>query len=90
MPPRLFLTTAIFGLLAGCVSTPDVGPNPVPVAAESLASDASFADANGAWPVDGWWQAMGDAYYAVFSLVVIGAMAGNALLQAQEQCAGQA
>ena len=33
------------------------------------------------------WQAMGDAYYAVFSLVVIGAMAGNALLQAQEQSA---
>lgn len=29
------------------------------------------------------WQAMGDAYYVIFSLLVIGAMAGNALLQAQ-------
>ena len=32
-------------------------------------------------------QAIGDAYYVVFSLVVIGAMAGNALVQAQTQSA---
>ena len=61
MPRRFFLTTAVFGLLAGCVSTPDVGPKPVPVAAESLASSGSFADASGEWPAEGWWQAMGDA-----------------------------
>ena len=61
MPLRLFLTTAFFGLLAGCVSTPDVGPKPVPVTAESLASSASFADATGQWPTEGWWQAYGDA-----------------------------
>lgn len=33
------------------------------------------------------WQALGDAYYVIFSLLVIGAMAGNALLQAQSQSA---
>lgn len=33
------------------------------------------------------WQAMGDAYYVIFSLVVIGAMAGNALVQAQSHSA---
>lgn len=33
------------------------------------------------------WQAVGDAYYVIFSLVVIGAMAGNALLQAQSHSA---
>lgn len=61
MPLRLFLTTALLGLLAGCVSTPDVGPKPVPVAAESLASSSSFADVTGQWPTEGWWQAYGDA-----------------------------
>jgi len=61
MPRRIFLVTAVFGLLAGCVATPDVGPKPVPVAPESLASSASFADAAGAWPVEGWWQGFGDA-----------------------------
>lgn len=61
MLSRFFLTTALFALLAGCVSTPDVGPKPVPVAAESLESRASFTDATGEWPADGWWQAMGDA-----------------------------
>lgn len=61
MLSRFFLSTALLGLLAGCVSTPDTGPRPVPVAAESLESRASFADANGAWPAEGWWQAMGDA-----------------------------
>ncbi|KTE35845.1 MULTISPECIES: efflux transporter outer membrane subunit [unclassified Sphingopyxis] len=61
MLSRFFLSTALLGLLAGCVSTPDVGPKPVPVAAESLDSRASFADASGQWPAEGWWQAMGDA-----------------------------
>ncbi|WP_409574704.1 efflux transporter outer membrane subunit [Sphingopyxis sp. PET50] len=43
------------------MSTPDVGPKPVPVAAGSLESRASFADAAGDWPAEGWWRAMGDA-----------------------------
>lgn len=61
MLSRFFLSTALLGLLAGCVSTPDTGPRPVTVAAESLESRASFADAAGEWPAEGWWQAMGDA-----------------------------
>ena len=58
--PRFIVTiTALLGLLAGCAA-PDLGPRPMPAAPESLASDASFADAAGAWPVEGWWQAWGD------------------------------
>jgi NodT family efflux transporter outer membrane factor (OMF) lipoprotein len=64
MLSRFFLSTALLGLLAGCVSTPDVGSKPVPVAAESLESRAAFADANGSWPAEGWWRAMGDAQLA--------------------------
>lgn len=64
MLSRFFLSTALLGLLAGCVSTPDTGPKPVPVAADSLESRASFADANGSWPAEDWWRAMGDAQLA--------------------------
>jgi len=60
MPRFILTTTALFGLLAGC-SAPDLGPRPVPAAPESLASDASFADAAGVWPVEDWWQAWGDS-----------------------------
>jgi efflux transporter, outer membrane factor (OMF) lipoprotein, NodT family len=60
MPRFILTTTALFGLLAGC-SAPDLGPRPVPAAPESLASGASFADAAGAWPVEGWWQEWGDS-----------------------------
>lgn len=59
MPRFILTTTALLGLLAGCAA-PDLGPKPVPAAPESLASDASFAGAVGAWPVEGWWQAWGD------------------------------
>jgi NodT family efflux transporter outer membrane factor (OMF) lipoprotein len=59
MPRFILSTTALLGLLAGCAA-PDLGPKPVPAAPESLASSASFADASGAWPVEGWWQAWGD------------------------------
>lgn len=61
MPRLIFATTAVFGLLAGCATVPDVGPKPVPVAAESLASRTTFASAEGQWPAGGWWQAFGDA-----------------------------
>ncbi|HMN52616.1 MAG TPA: efflux transporter outer membrane subunit, partial [Sphingopyxis sp.] len=60
LPPPLVLG-AFFGLLSACAAVPDVGPKPVPAAAESLESAASFADAAGAWPVEGWWQGFGDA-----------------------------
>lgn len=61
MPRLIFATTAVFGLLAGCATVPDVGPKPVPAAAESLESRASFAGAEGQWPAEGWWQGFGDA-----------------------------
>ncbi|MBR2174343.1 efflux transporter outer membrane subunit [Sphingopyxis sp.] len=60
MPRTIFLSTAVFGLLAGCASVPDLGPKPVPAAAESLESNATFARAEGAWPAEGWWQGFGD------------------------------
>lgn len=61
MPRLIFTTTAVLGLLAGCAGVPDVGPKPVLLAAESLESRATFADAPGQWPVEGWWQGFGDA-----------------------------
>lgn len=57
----IYLTTAVFGLLAGCAAVPDLGPAPVPAAPESFASAASFADAQGQWPAEGWWHGFGDA-----------------------------
>jgi NodT family efflux transporter outer membrane factor (OMF) lipoprotein len=61
MPRLIFATTAVFGLLAGCATVPEVGPKPIPAAAESLESRASFAGATGQWPSEGWWQGFGDA-----------------------------
>ncbi|KGB52489.1 RND efflux system, outer membrane lipoprotein, NodT precursor [Sphingopyxis sp. LC81] len=61
MPRTIFLSTAVFSLLAGCASVPDLGPRPVPAAAGSLESHATFARAEGAWPAEGWWQGLGDA-----------------------------
>ncbi|WP_332818664.1 efflux transporter outer membrane subunit [Sphingopyxis sp.] len=60
MPRLNFVTIAVFGLLAGCASVPDVGPKPVPVTAESLETTATFAVAQGQWPAEGWWQGFGD------------------------------
>ena len=61
MPRSLFVTTAVFSLLAGCASVPDLGPKPVAAAPESFESATSFAETNGEWPVEGWWQSFGDA-----------------------------
>lgn len=58
---KILPSVLVFGLLSACASVPDLGPKPVPAAAESLESSASFADAAGAWPVEGWWQGFGDA-----------------------------
>lgn len=60
MPNRILPSALVLSLLAGCASVPDLGPRPAPAAAESLESSATFADARGAWPVEGWWQALGD------------------------------
>ncbi|MBK6412042.1 efflux transporter outer membrane subunit [Sphingopyxis sp.] len=61
MPRSIFLTPAVFGLLAGCTNVPDLGPAPVPASATALASGASYTDASGPWPAEGWWQGFGDA-----------------------------
>ncbi len=61
MPYRFLSSAAVFCLLSACASVPDLGQKPIPVAAESLESSASFADQSGAWPVEGWWQSFGDA-----------------------------
>ncbi|AJA07338.1 RND efflux system, outer membrane lipoprotein, NodT [Sphingopyxis fribergensis] len=61
MPRLIFATTAVFGLLAGCATVPDVGPKPVPAAAESLESRTTFVGAEGQWPAEGWWRGFGDA-----------------------------
>ena len=59
--PSPLILGAVFGLLSACATVPDLGPKPVPAAAGSFESAASFADAAGAWPVEGWWQGFGDA-----------------------------
>ncbi|BBB14174.1 efflux transporter outer membrane subunit [Sphingopyxis sp. FD7] len=61
MPRSIFITTAVFSLLAGCASVPDLGPKPAPTAPESLASDVTLAGTGAAWPVEGWWRGFGDA-----------------------------
>jgi len=57
---RLLPSIAVFGLLSACAGVPDLGPKPVPAAAESFATSTSFAETAGAWPVEGWWQGFGD------------------------------
>lgn len=61
MPRLNFVTIAVSSLLAGCAGVPDVGPKPVPAAAESLESSVTFAGTQGQWPAEGWWQGLGDA-----------------------------
>jgi len=61
MKNKILPSALVLSLLSGCASVPDLGPKPAPVAAESLESSASLADAGGAWPIEGWWQGFGDA-----------------------------
>jgi NodT family efflux transporter outer membrane factor (OMF) lipoprotein len=61
MPRHFLLMSAVSGLLAGCASVPALEPQPAMTAAESLATEQSFADARGAWPAEGWWRSFGDA-----------------------------
>lgn len=60
MPNKILPSFLVFSLLSACASVPDLGPKPVPLVAGSLGSSASFADAAGAWPVEGWWQQFRD------------------------------
>lgn len=63
--PRFILAIALSStLLAGCAAAPDLGPKPVPLAPDKLASAASLAGPEGRWPVDGWWQGLGDPQLA--------------------------
>lgn len=61
MPRSIFITTAVFSLLAGCASVPDLGSKPVAAAPESLESGSALAGTRAAWPVEGWWRGFGDA-----------------------------
>ena len=57
--PRLApLALLCLAPLAGCV--PDLGKQPVPRSAATLASATSLPDQAGAWPGQGWWQTYGD------------------------------
>ncbi len=46
--------------LGGCAAVPDLGPKPLPRAADSVAAERSFAGATAQWPRDTWWTAFGD------------------------------
>jgi NodT family efflux transporter outer membrane factor (OMF) lipoprotein len=61
MKNKILPSALVLSLLAACASVPDLGPKPVPAAADSLQSSESLADDAGAWPVEGWWQSFGDA-----------------------------
>ncbi|WP_338424296.1 efflux transporter outer membrane subunit [Sphingopyxis kveilinensis] len=54
------MTIAVFSLLTGCASVPELGPAPLPTAPESLASNVTLAGTGAAWPVEGWWRGLGD------------------------------
>lgn len=49
---------ALAPALAACV--PDVGPQPQPRSAGSLASAQALPSESGQWPGEGWWQSYGD------------------------------
>jgi NodT family efflux transporter outer membrane factor (OMF) lipoprotein len=46
--------------LGGCAAVPDLGPKPLPRAAETVEAQRSFAGAAASWPADRWWTAYGD------------------------------
>ena len=61
MPRSIFLSSAVFSLLAGCATVPDLGPKPAPAAVEALESATAFGATQGEWPAEGWWRGFGDA-----------------------------
>lgn len=46
--------------LAACATVPEVGPQRAPKSVDEYAAQKTFADSNGEWPSDGWWQAFND------------------------------
>lgn len=46
--------------LGGCAAVPDLGPKPLPRAADTIEAERSFAGATAQWPGDTWWTAYGD------------------------------
>jgi NodT family efflux transporter outer membrane factor (OMF) lipoprotein len=64
LPFRLAAPLAAL-FLAGCVGAPELGPKPVPLAADSIAASRSLsADPAGRWPTDAWWRDYGDSQLA--------------------------
>ena len=47
-------------LATACAAIPDLGPKPMPRAANDYASSKSLHGAQSGWPVDGWWRSYGD------------------------------
>ena len=57
----LFVTLGALPLgLAGCAAVPDLGPTPLPRAADTIAAERSFGGATAHWPSDAWWTGYGD------------------------------
>jgi len=59
MRPMLISSLAAALCLSACV--PDLGPKPDLQAPQALATEKTFANENGAWPLDNWWRAYRDA-----------------------------
>jgi NodT family efflux transporter outer membrane factor (OMF) lipoprotein len=82
--PTLLRSTSALAVaiaLAGCVSTPELGPKPRPLAAADLASARSLAAPTADWPQDSWWTAYGDAQLS--QLIDEALKASPSLAQAQ-------
>lgn len=64
LPPAWHPTAALPFVAAVLLATPAFGaapiPSPAPKAPQTLAATQSLTAPQGAWPVDGWWQAYGD------------------------------
>src|SRR5258708_3200354 len=57
--PMLISSLAAALFLSACV--PDLGPKPDLQAPQALATEKTFANGTGKWPLDNWWQAYRDA-----------------------------
>jgi NodT family efflux transporter outer membrane factor (OMF) lipoprotein len=57
---RSALVSTGFILLAGCAAVPDLGPKPVPVRPDMVASSRSLPAGTAAWPGGDWWKSYGD------------------------------
>lgn len=75
------LTLSASLALAGCVSTPDLGPKPGLTASADLATTRSFAAPVADWPADSWWTAYSDPQLT--SLIEEALRASPSLAQAQ-------